>query len=177
MTEYPTYRKAVKNLQRYLRRLSEEEKDLDKYTLAIDGIYGDETRRAITEFQKSRGLSPTGKVNEVTWNALFLEYLELIRENDKKVYPDFFPRTPDNYATDIGEVSAFVSLLQLMIDELRIAYGTLPPFAMNGVYDEDTAGAVREFQRLSGIAETGKVDLKTWNRISAAYNAYATQSR
>jgi len=37
----------------------------------IDGVYGNKTKSAIIEFQKSFGISPDGIVGSSTWNALF----------------------------------------------------------------------------------------------------------
>jgi lipoprotein-anchoring transpeptidase ErfK/SrfK len=36
----------------------------------IDGAYGSNMRQALAGFQKARGLQPTGKLDEATWNAL-----------------------------------------------------------------------------------------------------------
>jgi len=36
----------------------------------IDGAYGSNMRHALAGFQKVRGLNPTGKLDEATWNAL-----------------------------------------------------------------------------------------------------------
>jgi hypothetical protein len=36
----------------------------------IDGAYGSNMRQALAGFQKARGLNPTGKLDEATWNAL-----------------------------------------------------------------------------------------------------------
>jgi len=45
------------------------------YKGAIDGKIGPQTRRAIREFQKSKGLEPDGKIGKKTWDELcnFLE--------------------------------------------------------------------------------------------------------
>ncbi len=36
----------------------------------IDGAYGSNMRQALAGFQKARGLNPSGKLDEATWNAL-----------------------------------------------------------------------------------------------------------
>ncbi|MFS2217509.1 L,D-transpeptidase family protein [Massilia cellulosiltytica] len=36
----------------------------------IDGAYGSNMRQALAGFQKARGLDPTGKLDDATWNAL-----------------------------------------------------------------------------------------------------------
>lgn len=49
------------------------------------------------------------------------------------------------------------------------ADGHLPQVAVDGIYGEETAAAVRAFQQRMGIAPTGAVDLATWQSIEAAY--------
>ena len=168
MTNPSTYTDAVLNLQRYLRRVGENGR-----AVPIDGIYDSETRNAVLRFQQANGIEPTGIVNKETWDALYIEYERVVEENDRRVYIDLFPKTPKNYATEIGEESYFVSAIEFILHELRVSYDTLPPFTTNGIYDEETANAVREIQRIHGFPMTGNVDRRTWNAISDAYNRYA----
>ncbi len=170
-----TYGEAVSNLQRYLRRIELE----DNYSsgVPVDGIYGSATRSAVSTFQRRNDLPTTGIVNKETWDAIYLRYEALIRQKDTRIYPDPFPRSPKNYATELGEQSAFVSILQFILDELRTSYDTLPSFVSNGIFNEDTSLAVKELQRIHSLPITGRVDLNTWNAIVDAYNRYATVSQ
>ncbi len=43
--------------------------------LAIDGIYGPQTRQAVVAAQQALGLQPTGVVNSSTWMRIYDEYL------------------------------------------------------------------------------------------------------
>ena len=54
MTTNINERVAVENIQRYLRQLSLYDDTMPR--IAIDGIYGDETRAAIYAFQQLAGL-------------------------------------------------------------------------------------------------------------------------
>ncbi|MBN2358340.1 MAG: peptidoglycan-binding protein [Deltaproteobacteria bacterium] len=47
------------------------------------------------------------------------------------------------------------------------------PKHTNGVFDERTAGALKAFQRKSGLPETGRVDRATWQELEQA-NLYAS---
>ena len=168
MSENLNYTDAVMNVQRYLRRVGK-----NGNSVPIDGIYGSSTRNAVTLFQASNGLRATGIVNKETFDKLYSAYERITLEEDKRVYIDLFPKTPSDYATDIGEQSYFVSAIQFILNELRVSYDTLPSFESNGIYDIETANAVREIQRIHGFDTTGRVDRKTWNAISDAYNRYA----
>ena len=172
-TDNPTYSTAVANIQRYLRRIAPSTVDRELFSVPVDGIYGSRTRDAISEFQRITGLPATGVVNKATWDSLFGEYQRITLENDQRISPDFFPAIPPDYETDIGERSSFVTILQLILDELRISYDTLPPFAQNGIFDTDTSLAVKEFQRIHLLPQTGRVNRRTWNAMSEAFNIYA----
>ena len=161
---------AVRNLQRYLRRLSYENETI--LPVPVDGIFGTRTEEALSAFQRAFSLPVTGRADRETWELLFAEYSRLTRENDRQRFPDFFPRVPSNYQTTLGEASSFVTLLQWMLGELSVAYDTLPYVEMSGVYDDATAASVREFQRIHGLPETGIVNRNVWNRMAEEYNQY-----
>ncbi len=172
MPTYRTERDAVRNLQRYLRRLSFEENDL--LPIPIDGIFDTRTREAVEEFQRMMALPVTGVADRRTWELLFAEYERLGREADRRISPDLFPRTPLDYETTAGESHAFITLLQFMLNELNLFYETLPLLELTGTMDAPTSSAVREFQRISRLPMTGQVNRNTWNRLSEEYNQYAT---
>ena len=54
--------------------------DYDYEDLAADGIFGDETERAVLDFQKKNRLPATGTVDKETWNALASAYNRAITE-------------------------------------------------------------------------------------------------
>ncbi|WP_419886622.1 spore cortex-lytic enzyme [Paenibacillus sp. B-A-8] len=45
-------------------------KTLDFYTQPLDGVYGSQTKAAVSKFQKAYGLSADGVTGTKTWNAL-----------------------------------------------------------------------------------------------------------
>ncbi len=161
-------REAIENLQRYLRRLSYEENDL--LPVPVDGIFDDRTREALSEFQRMMGLPVTGIADKVTWDTLFSEYDRLRFEEDRRVFPELFPSYPPNYETQLGEGGTFIYVLQLLLNELKIIYDTLPLLALTGILDEETSRSIKEFQRIHGIEQSGQVNRNTWNRITEEYN-------
>lgn len=44
--------------------------------ISEQGVFGEETEKAVIAFQNMVGLEPTGIVNEVTWNELYRIYRE-----------------------------------------------------------------------------------------------------
>lgn len=170
MQEPTTKADAVRNLQRYLRRLSYENPEI--LPVPVDGIFGSRTEESLSAFQRTFSLPVTGRADKRTWDALFGEYSRLLREKDRKVFPDFFPRTPSDYETTLGETSAFITLLQWMLTELRVIYDTLPDIPISGIFDDATASSVSEFQRIHGLPRSGRVNRAVWNRMAEEYNQY-----
>ena len=68
--------KKVKRVQEWLT--------INKFATSIDSDFGDATQTCVMNFQNSKGLSQTGKVDEQTWNAL-------TEKLDKALAPINFP--------------------------------------------------------------------------------------
>ena len=162
---------AVANLQRYLRTLYYFDDALSP--TPVDGVFDRATEEAVRRFQREEDLAATGRVDQITWERLFAEYEKRKREEDRRVSPDFFPQNPADYETTLGERNAFISLLQFVLEELRVVYDTLPPFPQNGVFDAESSAAVREFQRIGGLPQSGRVNRNVWNRLAEEYGFYA----
>lgn len=63
----------VFRLQEYLRKVATVNTNIPQ--IALDGIFGSETKRAVMSFQKEYGLDITGIVDDQTWDKLYDEYL------------------------------------------------------------------------------------------------------
>lgn len=160
---------AIRNLQVYLRALSFFDPRISR--VPTDGIYGNGTRRAVLEFQRSRGLRESGTVDLETWNAIYDEYLSLLRASERERSPSFFPTHSDRYVAKEGERSSFVAVIQLMLRELSSIFDTIPLLDIDGAYGENTKNAVLAFQEASLLEVTGEVDIETYNRLSNAFIA------
>ena len=162
---------AIRNLQRYLRRLSFEDDTFPR--VPVDGIYESATENAVRAFQAAYGLPETGRVDRATWDRIYDAYLRAERASNRTPVTNFFPKYPEGYEISRGERSLTVSLLQLLLGELSVIYDTLALAEVTGLFDEATEQNVRSFQRASLLPETGRVDLLTWNRILRDYENYA----
>lgn len=170
MAEYATKEQAVRNLQRYLRRLSYEEPSIS--APPIDGIFELQTAEALSEFQRLFGLPVTGRSDRATHDALFEEYSRLVRQNDTQIEPRFFPSVPPDYVTTSGESHAFIVILQWLLNELRVLYDDLPSLTLSGVMDQNTEEAVRRYQVIHGLSPTGQVNRALWSLLSLDFNQY-----
>jgi len=63
-----------------------------------------------------------------------------------------------------------VTALQYILQELEALYGGMRDVTLSGTYDRATEDAVREFQRVNRLPETGEVDLLTWNLLADQHN-------
>lgn len=70
---------------------------------------------------------------------------------------------------DIGSSGQKVRQLQEQLNLIGDYYNAIPALSTDGIYGEITAEAVREFQRINNMPQTGVVDFPTWYRISDRY--------
>ena len=161
-------KQAITNLQRYLRRLSYEY--LSTPRVPIDGIFGESTKNALSEFQRENGLDVTGVADKRTWDSLFSEYQRVTEAErlSQGLYP--FPDLPSDYAVSLGDTLTLVRIIQILLSELQVTYDIFEDITESGTFDAKTSDAVREFQIINGLPPTGSVDKATWNRIVREYS-------
>lgn len=70
---------------------------------------------------------------------------------------------------DIGSSGQKVRQLQEQLNLIGDYYNAIPALSTDGIYGERTAEAVRQFQRINNMPQTGVVDFPTWYRISDRY--------
>lgn len=69
----------------------------------------------------------------------------------------------------IGSTGNKVRQMQEQINRISQAYPSIPKVTADGIYGQQTANAVRKFQNVFGLPETGVVDYPTWYKISEIY--------
>lgn len=69
----------------------------------------------------------------------------------------------------IGSTGNKVRQMQEQINRISQAYPSIPKITADGIYGQQTANAVRKFQNVFGLPETGVVDYPTWYKISEIY--------
>ena len=162
-TPYET--QAIYNLQRYLRQLSRFDPTIP--VVDEDGIFGEETRRALSAFQQKYGLPVTGAADPETWARLFNEYLATVEARTRPDPVYLFPRFPADYSVGRGDENLLVGVIQYLLREITTLYGfdnaALP---LNSVFDGVTEQAVKDFQAVNRLPPDGRVDRVTWNRLA-----------
>ena len=153
----------IREIQTYLHFIARTDGSIP--AVIPDGIYGDETKAAVTAFQRLYSLPLTGEVDKGTWDRIVLVYRELSK-TPQPVF--FFPSK--NYIIRDGDKGVLVYLVQIMLNELAVRYRNLSAVDVNGIYGRNTADAVKDWQKISRIEQTGNTDLETWNMLADAFS-------
>jgi peptidoglycan hydrolase-like protein with peptidoglycan-binding domain len=124
----------VRRLQRALRRAGQD--------IRIDGLFRQETWKALCSLQRSRGLDVDGITGPLTWAAL--------------------PPDAQMPLLRLGSQGDAVAGLQQVLTEQASGRWDVSPQGITGVFDATTSAAVQAFQRWSGITADGLVGDQTW---------------
>lgn len=79
------------------------------------------------------------------------------------------PSSWPGYDLNIGASGNKVLQIQEQLNTIAEAYPALPTIAEDGIYGEGTKAAVRKFQNIFGLPQTGIVDYPTWYKIQEIY--------
>lgn len=138
--------------------------------IAIDGVYGSKTANAVSAFQRYKSLPITGEIDERTWRSLYdayegvVDYLDL-QNQLQSVLTEPFPEA----TLRRGDVGPSVRVFKNYLSYIARVFFDIPPVAQNNAFDLRTQNAVREFQRIFSLPQTGQVDETTWNTIADVY--------
>lgn len=138
------------------------------------GYYGPETVQAVERFQTFYNLPVTGVVDQNTWNVISQAYIDTVSAlpsgysgENAKLYPGYF-LTRGMRSEDVRDLQTYIDLIGQNINEI-------PTLPQTGFYGEQTENAVRIFQRLFGITESGAVGPVTWATIAQQYDYFINQ--
>ena len=79
------------------------------------------------------------------------------------------PSSWPGYDLENGASGEKVRQIQEQLNVVAEAYPLIPKIAVDGIYGPATAEAVRVFQSIFGLPQTGVVDYRTWYKISEIY--------
>lgn len=159
----------VRSLQTMLRVIAEDGGYIP--TVVPDGIYGPTTMNAIAAFQRYHSLPISGVADQTTWDKV-AEIYETAIINVGKAAPIEVLFEPGQ-VFHRGDTSPYLYLAQSMLIYLADDYLAIPLAIHTGVLDEETAAALRAFQILAGLPETGDLDRNTWKNLSYQFTLNA----
>lgn len=166
-------RQPIRSLQTMLRVIAQS--DEQQPSVIPDGIYGNQTMKAVTAFQRNNSLPATGITDQATWEAIVAVF--------EPALVDAAPAQPLEILLNPGQVlkagdrEANVYVLQAVLQVLSDAYSSITPPNHNGLVDEATVFSIRTFQELAGIPQTGEADKGTWKQLALHYPLAANLNR
>ncbi len=79
------------------------------------------------------------------------------------------PSSWPGYNLGIGASGDKVRQLQQQLNRIAQNYPAIPKLTVDGIYGSSTAEAVRVFQKVFGLPQSGITDYPTWYEISDVY--------
>ena len=164
----------VRLIQQRLNRISNNYPAIPKI-FEPDGVYGKDTEDAVRQFQRIFDIPESGAVDRATWFRILYVYNgvkslnELISEGLK--YEDVEKQLDD--VLSLGSTGRDVEVLQYYLRFVSAFENNVPRIAVSGNFDEATENALKAFQRVYGLEQTGVSDLVTWERLYDVYRGFA----
>ena len=172
-TEYPgalslgMRSEGVANLQYYLDYIAAFVPSVRP--VAIDGIFGSDTRASVISFEETYGLEVDGEIDRAdfarlqnVYYGLLVANADLYRESDAIPFPGRILRE--------GVEGDDVRALQRYLSAISERYTDIPSVTVDGIFGGATANAVRAFQKRFDLPESnGRVNAITWAAIVSVY--------
>ena len=157
---------GVQLLQYFLAIVGEYYDQLPRWQPAqIDGVFGPQTREAVSAYQRMMGLPETGVVNRATWNALVSTYQSILAAQPVQEWLEQAVGFPDIFLVD-GMRGEEVREAQELINIIARGYPQVPTVAVDGIFGSATRDAVSAIQALLGLPATGAIGPLTWEGMA-----------
>ena len=157
--------RAIFEVQSYLRNIARLDSSISM--VFSDGIFGEETAKAVTDFQRKHAITQTGKVDFETWE-------KLIEENERAVLTASEPLqivriTNADLPLKAGMQNDFVYTLKLMLNHVSKSHENFSSLPLDNNFDSDTRQQVILWQEITDTEPSGEVDKLTWNLLAEFY--------
>ncbi len=159
---------SVFGLQTLLRDISAYDERIP--SVIPDGRFDIQTENAVKEFQRYNNLVSDGIVDNDTWDTLVRVHEDLTQE----VYlPAIVCINEFNQKRiTANEVNDCLFVIQAMMYIISQRFGNLPSVEISGIHKDDSVNLIKEIQKLTGLSQSGEIDLKTYNAIARLYEIY-----
>lgn len=162
----------VRSLQQMLREISYLYTDLPR--LVPDGIFEDETTRAVELFQHRFNLPVTGSVDNTTWDAIVVVYRRAIFLTQRPRRPDAYPAPA--YRVEPGQSTIHMMIIQSMFKSLSHVFKDVQDIQVNGVHTGLSVKNALWLQSKAGLERSGALDSPTWNMLTRLYGIFITRN-
>lgn len=154
----------VRFLQKALNMISSHYKGISKIG-SITGYFGDETERAVRDFQRIFNLKVDGIVGSKTWKKICIIYaiIKQLYHNDEleEIAPEF-------KTLQYGQTGEDIEVLQKDLNNILRDFNNYTQIKEDGIFGQETEKAVKFFQRVFGLNVDGIAGKNTMGRIEYA---------
>ena len=157
---------AIREIQKYLFYISDT-----KYPsiprIPIDGVFDNETKSAVLEYQTIKNINPSGIVDYETFSALYGDYIEIEFNSNSSDYiigDTMFPIVENEQSED-------VRVLHVMINELRKKYTEIGDVGTGSFFSKRTADAIEKLSIIFCLPKTRRVNKELYYRMKEEINA------
>ena len=161
---------AIKRIQIQLNAISRNYPAIPKIAYP-DGYFDSITEDAVKEFQKIFNLTADGIVGKATWYQINRVYnaVKKLAELDSEGISLEDVSKQYKAALERGDSGPGVQVIQYYLRFIGTFNDFIPTVEPDGVFGAATENAVRAFQRVYGLPETGIVNEETWNKLYSVY--------
>ena len=131
----------------------------------LDGVFGPQTREAVTAYQRMMGLPETGAVDRATWNELLSTYQSILAARPEQEWLQELAGLPEIFLVE-GMRGEEVRRAQQVINIIARSYPEVPAVGIDGIFGPATRDAVSVVQALVGLPATGAIGPLTWEYMA-----------
>ncbi|WP_426348041.1 peptidoglycan-binding protein [Alloiococcus sp. CFN-8] len=113
----------------------------------------------------SKNLADQGRTPYEILTNFYGTNIDLVRAPEVEGVPESYP----GRTLSIGDTGTSVRSLQTYLNRISDNYPLIPKVPVDGEYGPSTEEAVRVFQQVFNLPETGRTDYATWYEISQIY--------
>ena len=164
--------KPIRDLQNMLRTISHFTKEIP--CIIPDGIFGENTKKCVLDFQTAYGLERSGEVNRNTWDKIREVFIKI--SDIYSVPQKCMVLAGRNISINKDDEIPELLVIQSMIHALSKIFANIPAVDISGIHDKKSVAAVAFIQGVSGIEPTGVINTGTYNAISNVYTSNVAKS-
>lgn len=153
---------GVKVLHYVLQVISYFDDDLP--SLRVNGVYNDDTKTMVLNFQNKYNLEATGEVDATTWNKIIEVYEKTIKSIPEE-YREYEDELFQGRVLALGMDGEDVKIIQRYLLKICQKFKNIPGVRVSGIFDDIMEKSVMKIQSLSSEPITGVIDPVTWYSI------------
>lgn len=143
-------------------------------TIIPDGIFGPETKRAVTDFQKKHNIEANGVIDYETWRSIIVEFDRTAKTYFPPTSAAIYPSA--DYTISPYEETPHLIVIQAMMNNIAQRYKNVPKNELNGIHDETSVNAVEVLQGIFLMEKNGIIDKAFWEFLSRLYEVAVTRN-